>query len=61
MNTSREKLSRDEMSYEVCDFAHGLLQRGGNPLHVVQALIAGTLALAGRNWGGRNARPYQSR
>jgi hypothetical protein len=43
-----EKSSKDEMSYEVCNFAHDLLRRGGNPLHVVQALVAGTLAFAGR-------------
>ncbi len=39
---------RDKMSKEVCDFAHLLLRRGDCPLLVVEALIAGTIAFAGR-------------
>ena len=44
---STEKIRRDEMRYEVCQFACALLRRGGCPLDVVQALIAGTIAFAG--------------
>ena len=36
------------MSYEVCQFAHAMLRHGNGPLLVVQALIDGTLAFAGR-------------
>ena len=45
---SSEKIRKDEMRQEICDFAHALLRRGGSPLLVVQAMIEGTLAFAGR-------------
>ena len=50
MNTpmTTQKPSRDEMCQEVCDFAHALVRRGGSPHLVVQAMIDGTLAFAGR-------------
>lgn len=47
-STVMEKPNKDEMSREVCNFAHALLKRGACPLLVVEALIAGILAFAGR-------------
>jgi hypothetical protein len=36
------------MRYEVCQFAHALLRRGDCPLAIVQALVDGTVAFAGK-------------
>jgi hypothetical protein len=44
----KKKIEKDELCAEVRNFAHGLMRGGHPPLDVVEALIDGTIAYAGR-------------
>src|SRR5262245_32163585 len=44
----KKKIEKDELRAEVCNFARCLMRGGRPPLDVVEALINGTIAFAGR-------------
>lgn len=44
----KKNIEKDELCAEVRNFAHGLMRGGRPPLDVVEALIYGTIAFAGR-------------